>query len=90
MKRGKKVGRWTVIDGTDPRSWTGEGQDKEGEVKDIPGRQGGREGGNIIGGRNIEREGGALGPRLLTWCLGAPPRLREENLTEDLLLGPSD
>ena len=35
------------------------------------------------------REGGVLGPRLPTCCLGVALRLREENLTEDLLPGPS-
>ena len=39
---------WTVIDGTDPCSWTGER----------------RQGDRIKGGRNVEREGGALGPGL--------------------------
>lgn len=48
----------------------------------------GKEGGNQEG-RNVEWEGGALGSRLLTWCLGAPLRLREEKLTEDLLLRSS-
>lgn len=73
-----------VIDSTDPHFWrekTRRGKVEEGCTEAW------EEGGSIRGGRNIAREGGALGSRLLTWCRGL--RLRVKILTEDLPLGPS-
>lgn len=78
-----------MSDSADLYSWT-RGDEEVGEDGgDVLRRR--EEGREAISkkGRTFEGEGGALGPQLLTWRLGAPLQLREENLTEDLPLGPS-
>lgn len=66
----RKEGRRTVIDSSDPQSWTWrETGDEEGKGRgeDIL-KQGRREA--LSKGGGTLREGGALSPQLLTWCLG--------------------